>query len=119
MNARDMIAEIVSTEKNARIVQDEIDILNGHEVADAVLAALPDHVRWAADQCQREVANRPLSNIHRRTLDDTWRQERENARKAFAKGLIAAKQARMDPNPLDLSAQPRLSTYELISRRGD
>jgi hypothetical protein len=38
------------------------------------LADLPDHVRWAADQWQREVANRPMVNAHRRTLDDTWRQ---------------------------------------------
>lgn len=42
--------------------------------ADAIIAALPDHVRWAAEQWQREVKNRPISNIHRRVLDDTWRQ---------------------------------------------
>jgi hypothetical protein len=35
---------------------------------------VPDHVRWAAEQWQREVANRPMFNEHRRTLDDTWRQ---------------------------------------------
>lgn len=31
-------------------------------------------VDWAASRWQSEVANRPLQNIHRRTLDDTWRQ---------------------------------------------
>jgi hypothetical protein len=36
--------------------------------------SIPDHVRWATDQWQREVANRPMSNVHRRTLDGTWRQ---------------------------------------------
>lgn len=29
---------------------------------------------WAAERWHAEVANRPLVNIHRRTLDDTWRQ---------------------------------------------
>lgn len=31
-------------------------------------------VDWAASRWQSEVANRPLQNVHRRTLDDTWRQ---------------------------------------------
>ena len=35
---------------------------------------VPDHVRWAAEQWQREVASRPMFNEHRRTLDVTWRQ---------------------------------------------
>ena len=29
---------------------------------------------WAVGRWRAEVANRPLQNIHRRTLDDTWRQ---------------------------------------------
>lgn len=29
---------------------------------------------WAVERWFAEVANRPLKNIHRRTLDDTWRQ---------------------------------------------
>jgi len=29
---------------------------------------------WAVRKWHDEVANRPLKNIHRRTLDDTWRQ---------------------------------------------
>ena len=29
---------------------------------------------WAVDKWHDEVANRPLQNIHRRTLDTTWRQ---------------------------------------------
>lgn len=29
---------------------------------------------WAIERWQSEVAHRPLQNIHRRTLDDTWRQ---------------------------------------------
>lgn len=33
-----------------------------------------DHLAWACEKWQREVSNRPLRNVHRRTLDDTWRQ---------------------------------------------
>ena len=33
-----------------------------------------EHVRWAVSRWEAEVKNRPLRNIHRRTLDDTWRQ---------------------------------------------
>ena len=42
---REKLAEIVSTETSARIAQDEIDILNGHEVADAIIAAMPGMVQ--------------------------------------------------------------------------
>lgn len=31
-------------------------------------------IYWAVSRWEAEVANRPLQNIHRRTLDDTWRQ---------------------------------------------
>lgn len=33
-----------------------------------------DVVDWAVERWNAEVSNRPLQNIHRRTLDDTWRQ---------------------------------------------
>ena len=33
-----------------------------------------DHIRWAVSRWEAEVKNRPLRNIHRRTLDTTWRQ---------------------------------------------
>jgi hypothetical protein len=29
---------------------------------------------WAVDRWNAEVRNRPLVNVHRRTLDGTWRQ---------------------------------------------
>jgi hypothetical protein len=29
---------------------------------------------WACERWRDEVSNRPMGNIHRRTLDDTWRQ---------------------------------------------
>lgn len=35
---------------------------------------MPDLVDWVVGRWQSEVANRPLVNIHRRSLDDTWRQ---------------------------------------------
>jgi hypothetical protein len=33
-----------------------------------------DAVNWAVSRWEAEVKNRPLQNIHRRSLDDTWRQ---------------------------------------------
>jgi len=65
---RDKMAGIISNNAGYHI--------DGREdkIADAIIAALPDHVRWAAEQWHMEVANRPLINIHRRTLDDTWRK---------------------------------------------
>lgn len=33
-----------------------------------------DTVAWAVARWESEVKNRPMQNIHRRTLDDTWRQ---------------------------------------------
>lgn len=33
-----------------------------------------EHVKWAVSRWEAEVKNRPLQNIHRRSLDTTWRQ---------------------------------------------
>lgn len=33
-----------------------------------------DLLNWAVDKWYGEVSNRPVVNIHRRSLDDTWRQ---------------------------------------------
>jgi hypothetical protein len=33
-----------------------------------------DHIRWAVSRWEAEVKNRPLQNVSRRALDDTWRQ---------------------------------------------
>jgi hypothetical protein len=33
-----------------------------------------DAINWAVSRWQAEVASRPLTNVNRRTLDDTWRQ---------------------------------------------
>ena len=41
---RNKIADIIDRETNARLVQDEIDILNGHDVAQSIIAALPGMV---------------------------------------------------------------------------
>lgn len=35
---------------------------------------LQDAIRWAVGRWAEEVSARPLVNVHRRTLDDTWRQ---------------------------------------------
>ena len=46
---RDKIADIIDRETNARLMQDEIDILNGREVAQSIIAALPDMEAQAAE----------------------------------------------------------------------
>ena len=33
-----------------------------------------DLLSWACQRWREEVQDRPLVNVHRRTLDDTWRQ---------------------------------------------
>jgi hypothetical protein len=33
-----------------------------------------DHLQWAVGRWQAEVSGRPMSNTHRRSLDDCWRQ---------------------------------------------
>lgn len=37
-------------------------------------APSPESIVWALARWRAEVANRPLQNVHRRSLDDTWRQ---------------------------------------------
>lgn len=32
------------------------------------------HLEWAVQKWQEEVGSRPLQNVNRRSLDDTWRQ---------------------------------------------
>lgn len=47
------------------------------EVAEPVEGAEPARealANWAAERWHAEVANRPMVNVHRRALDDTWRQ---------------------------------------------
>lgn len=46
----------------------------GYEVTALIDCRDNDLLQWAVDKWKDEVANRPLVNIHRRTLDDTWRQ---------------------------------------------
>jgi hypothetical protein len=42
--------------------------------ADAMDAHQANGLAWAVSRWQTEVSQRPLVNVHRRTLDDTWRQ---------------------------------------------
>lgn len=44
------------------------------EAAQAAEGSGTELLAWAVARWQAEVANRPLQNIHRRTLDTTWRQ---------------------------------------------
>ncbi|WP_216826724.1 hypothetical protein [Pseudomonas aeruginosa] len=49
------------------------------KVADEKVVAQAQHgvpglLEWAVDRWHAEVSQRPLTNVHRRALDDTWRQ---------------------------------------------
>lgn len=48
--------------------------LCGHRKWEQPAAVDEAAVRWAVERWNDEVANRPLVNVHRRTLDITWRQ---------------------------------------------
>lgn len=55
--------------------------VNVNDLADMIVthlpasqAAVPELVTWVVDRWHAEVANRPMVNVHRRALDDTWRQ---------------------------------------------
>jgi len=61
---RDKIADIIDCETNARLVQDEIDILNGHDVAQSIIAALPDMEAQAVEIARLREA---LEDIEKRS----------------------------------------------------
>lgn len=44
------------------------------EPSDAMDAHAANSLAWAVSRWKDEVSLRPLVNVHRRTLDDTWRQ---------------------------------------------
>jgi hypothetical protein len=76
----DLVAGTVSAD-DSPVVAEGLDILDqGYRahVEDQMRAGLSamanDPVAWAVGRWNDEVKNRPLVNIHRRTLDDTWRQ---------------------------------------------
>lgn len=48
--------------------------LLNHKVKGLRSKFLAREIAWAVQRWLAEVGNRPLQNIHRRTLDTTWRQ---------------------------------------------
>ena len=48
--------------------EDKLDALRDR------VAKLEAALQWAVSRWEAEVKNRPMQNIHRRSLDDTWRQ---------------------------------------------
>lgn len=48
--------------------------IGGVAASDAMDAHQANGLAWAVSRWQAEVSQRPLVNVHRRTLDDTWRQ---------------------------------------------
>jgi hypothetical protein len=45
-----------------------------NDTTDAMDAANRNGLAWAVSRWSDEVSRRPLINVHRRSLDDTWRQ---------------------------------------------
>lgn len=52
--------------------------MHARELAEAVLIdMLPTNLamaRWACERWNEEVRDRPMDNVYRKTLDETWRQ---------------------------------------------
>ena len=59
-----------------RISPDEYEVEAATEILAlrARVAQLEAGLQWAVSRWEAEVKNRPMQNIHRRSLDDTWRQ---------------------------------------------
>lgn len=55
-------------------LQDSVLALKVPELVQAAVTERGNHLSWAVNQWEAEVKNRPLVNIHHRTLDDCWRQ---------------------------------------------
>ena len=47
---------------------------DGGQEVEAVSVEGSPLLEWAVDQWKRQVGGRPLRNVHRRSLDDVWRQ---------------------------------------------
>lgn len=61
--------------ETGRYVDDEGEATNMlADLADTMEAHQANGLAWAVSCWQAEVSQRPLVNVHRRTLDDTWRQ---------------------------------------------
>ncbi|WP_236234482.1 hypothetical protein, partial [Pseudomonas tohonis] len=66
----------------ARFIYNYVDpVIERLRAVEAIPPQQPDAVsvpkellEWAVERWHEEVSQRPLANVHRRTLDDTWRQ---------------------------------------------
>lgn len=65
LDAREALAEAVSPDNILAL----LSALSG-----AAEVARRDALAWAIERWDAEVRNRPLVNVHRRSLDDAWRQ---------------------------------------------
>ena len=63
-------------------------------------AALAQQADWVAERWHAEVAQRPLVNVHRRSLDDVWRQ-------VLGHLGVADHQARLGPTHDELLGTPK------------
>jgi len=75
-------------------------------------------IAWAVGRWQAEVAHRPLRNIHRRTLDDCWRQMIRHFGGDPEALCGPAHDDLVAENPADAVRQPRAWLYEVLSENG-
>lgn len=63
-------------------------------------------IDWAAEQWHAQVANRPMVNVHRRSLDDVWRQ--------VLRHLGVDDRARLGPTHDELRAEITAKEWEAM-----
>jgi hypothetical protein len=64
---------------------------------------------WVAERWHAEVKNRPMVNVHRRALDDTWRQ--------ILRHLEIDDRARLGPTHDELRAEISTAQWEAMNGR--
>ena len=74
----DLRSAILKLRDDALHMKDPGDTVNAYNRVLPLIDASPksgsDALQWAVSRWNAEVCNRPLVNVHRRSLDDAWRQ---------------------------------------------
>jgi hypothetical protein len=80
------------------------DLKQSHRGTAVALRGMDD---WVAERWRAEVANRPMVNVHRRSLDDTWRQ--------VLRYLGVDDRARLGPTHDELRAEISSKAWEAMN----
>ncbi len=74
----DLRNALLQLREDALHMKDPGDTVNAYDRVLRLIDASPkggsDALQWAVSRWNAEVCNRPLVNVHRRSLDDAWRQ---------------------------------------------